>query len=57
MGISILANQLEEKNNSLQGKLKSLGVVYMFLNSTRAGNGIAVEHRKFKEDLEKYLRR
>lgn len=56
MGISILANQLEEKNNSLQGKLKSLGVVYMFLNSTRAGNGIAVAHRKFKEDLEKYLK-
>lgn len=56
MGTSILANQLEEKNNSLQGKLKSLGVVYMFLNSTTARNGIAVAHRKFKEDLEKYLK-
>lgn len=56
MGISILANQLEEKNNSLQGKLKSLGVVYMFLNPTRAINGIARAHRRFKNDLEKYLK-
>lgn len=55
MGISILATQLKEKNNSLQGKLKALGVVYMLLNSTKANNGIALAHRKYKEDLEKFL--
>lgn len=55
MGISILATQLKEKNNSLQGKLKSLGVVYMFLNSTTAANGIALAHRQYKEDLEEFL--
>ncbi|WP_019205479.1 ParA family protein [Limosilactobacillus ingluviei] len=55
MGISILATQLKEKNNSLQGKLKALGVVYMLLNPTKANNGIALAHRKYKEDLEKFL--
>lgn len=55
MGISILATQLKEKNNSLQGKLQSLGVVYMLLNSTTAANGIAIAHRIYKEDLEKFL--
>ena len=55
MGISILANQLKEKNDSLEGKLKPLGIVYMFLNSSRAQNGIAPAHRKYKKDLEKYL--
>ncbi|MEE6698619.1 ParA family protein [Limosilactobacillus fermentum] len=55
MGISILATQLKEKNNSLQGKLQSLGVVYMFLNSTTAASGIARAHRIYKEDLEKFL--
>lgn len=55
MGISILANQLKEKNDSLEGKLRPLGIVYMFLNSTRARNGIAMAHRGFKDDLESYL--
>lgn len=55
MGISILATQLREKNNSLQGKLKALGVVYMLLNPTTANNGIARAHRKYKEDLEEFL--
>lgn len=55
MGISILATQLKEKNNSLKGKLKALGVVYMLLNPTTANNGIARAHRKYKEDLEEFL--
>ena len=55
MGISILASQLKEKIDSLEGKLRALGIVYMFLNQTRAGNGIAVAHRKYKNDLEYYL--
>lgn len=55
VGISILATQLRTKNSSMKGKLKALGVVYMFLNQTTSPTGIARKHNKYKVILEKYL--
>ncbi|BDR71241.1 chromosome partitioning protein ParA (plasmid) [Clostridium tetani] len=57
IGITLLADLVEEKVEANPNKLKCLGVVYMMLNETTADNGIALKHRPFKQEIESYFKK
>lgn len=57
IGITLLSELISSKVRSLQvdgSTLKCLGVVYMMLNPTRANNGIAINHRPYKTEIESF---
>lgn len=55
IGITLLAELLSDKVNSVNKPLKNLGVVYMFLKKNKAKDGIARDQKKFRTDIENYF--
>lgn len=55
IGITLLSDLVKEKVDANPDQLKCLGVVYMMLNETKAENGIALNHRDFKHQIEEYF--
>ncbi|MEK1393011.1 AAA family ATPase [Limosilactobacillus fermentum] len=55
IGITLLAELLSDKVNSVDKPLKNLGVVYMFLKQNTAEDGIARDQKRFRNDIEEYF--
>lgn len=55
IGITLLAELLSDKVNSVDKPLKNLGVVYMFLKQNTAEDGIARDQKRFRNDIEAYF--
>lgn len=56
IGITLLAELLSDKVDSVDQSLKNLGVVYMFLKQNAAMDGIARSQKPFRTEIEDYLK-
>lgn len=54
IGVKILTDQLSTKIDARDTPLKCLGIVYMFLATTTAKNGIKKDQLRFKNELDSY---
>lgn len=55
IGITLLAQLLSDKVNSVDKPLKNLGVIYMFLKKNSSEDGIARDQKQFRRDIEEYF--